>query len=283
MDVAALLLAGTLLSPASIPDTTVALRRGDHVVVENLSGRVVVRAWDRGELGFAGDGDRVRDLGVVRSGRRVTVGSTDRKRRGLDVDMELRVPPWVSLEVRGRSVDVTVVGLTEGVQVHTVEGDIVAQAVGGDVTLSTVDGEIRVDGAAGRVTARSRGDDVRLARVRGDVDVSSGSGDVVLEAIEAASVRAETLDGDLSFQGELRRGGSYWFSVHDGDAEVTLPPGAGVRAKVSTFDGEFTSQVPVVLKGYRGGGTFEFVLGDGGASLEIHVFDGEIRLLSGRR
>lgn len=273
-----LLLAGWLLALGAPPDTTVALRRGDRVVVQNLSGSVEVQAWDRPELAVEGWGEELVNLGVERSGERLLVGSTDRKGRGLDVEVRLRVPPWASLEIRGRELDVTVTGTQSDLQVHTVEGTITASRVSGVVTLTTVDGEILVEDATGKVSARSRGEDVTLRRVRGDVEAHSGSGDVVLEEMAASSLRAETLDGDMRFEGSLSRSGSYWFSVHDGDADLTFPAGTGATVRVATFDGEFTSDFPVTLQGYGGGGVFDFVLGDGGAKLEIQVFDGEIHL-----
>jgi hypothetical protein len=48
---------------------------------------------------------------------------------------------------------------------------------------------------------------------------------------------------------------------------------------VSTFDGEFESEFPVVVQRFTGGREFEFILGEGAARLQIQVFDGEIRLL----
>jgi hypothetical protein len=278
-----LLLAGLVVTAGIFPDTSVTLRPGDRVVVEDLSGSVVVRAWERSTLSLGGRSDDTRGMSVTRSGERVAVGSADRKGRGRDVAVELRLPPWVALEIQGRELDVEVSGMTAEVRVRVIEGDIEGRDLGGVVTLSNVEGLIRVDGVRGRVSARSRGDDVFIRRAAGDVEVESGSGDLTLEDIDATSVRAQTLDGDLVFRGAMRRGGSYWFSVHDGDAEVTVPPGTGLSAKVATFDGEFTSDFPVTLQRYQGKGVFEFTLGDGGATLEIQVFDGQIRLLSGGR
>ena len=52
---------------------------------------------------------------------------------------------------------------------------------------------------------------------------------------------------------------------------------------MATFDGEFESEFPVVLQGLQSGGSFEFTLGEGGASLTLEAFDGEIRLLRDTR
>ena len=281
----ALVLAGWLLaSGGAPPDTTVELRRGDRVVVENLSGTVEVQAWDRAALALRGEADEGSAVVVRRVGDRVVVGSGDSKGRGLGVDVRLRLPPWVALEIRGRSLDVAVSGMASEVQVHTVEGDVRASDVSGSVTLASVEGRIEVRNGRGRISARSRGNDVILRAVEGTVEVESGSGDLLLEDLTATSVQAETLDGNLTFQGTLARGGTYRFSVHDGDADLVVPPGTGARARVSTFDGEFVSDFPITLQRYGGGGVFEFTLGDGGADLEVQVFDGEIRLRSaGRR
>lgn len=279
----ALLLAGWLLVGGVLPDTVVGLRRGDRVIVENMSGQVAVRSWDRDEISLRSQGDRGGDVSVTRVGSALSVHAGDRKGRERSSSVEIRLPSWVALEIRGRQLDVSVTGMAGMLQVHVVQGDIRAADLSGVITLSTVQGEIEVDGASGKISARSRGDDVVMRRVRGELEASTGDGDVILEEITAARVRAETLDGDLRFQGVLASAGSYQFSVHDGDAEIVVPAGSGVRATVSTFAGEFVSDFPVTLQRYGSGGTFEFVLGDGGASLEIKVFDGEIRLMSGGR
>lgn len=276
-----MLMAGWLLAGGgAAPDTALDLRRGDVVVVEGLSGSVEVRAWERASVSVEGAGGDARGVAVRREGGRVLVGPGDRKGRGLGVSLQVRVPSWAALEIQGRDLDVDVAGTGSDLTVRTVSGDIVAADVSGTVTFSTVEGRVEVTGARGSVSARSRGDDVVLTRVQGDVDVESGSGDLRLQDVVATSVRAQTLDGDLFFQGPLARGGRYWFSTHDGDAELALPARTGVRARVSTFDGEFASDFPVTLQRYGGGGTFEFTLGDGGADLEVQVFDGEIRLRS---
>lgn len=282
MDVGAILTAGWLLSLAgAVPDTTVDVRRGDRVVVEGLSGAVEVRSWDRPSLSVTDASGDVQDVVVRRVGGRLLVGSGDRKRRALPVELRIRVPSWAPLEVQGRALEVDVSGLGSEVVVRTVEGNILASAVSGSVVLSTVEGRVDVRDARGNISARSRGDDVTLVRVEGAVEAESGSGDLRLEDVTASSVRAQTLDGDLYFRGALARGGTYWFSVHDGDADLVVPAGTGARARVATFDGEFVSDFPVTLQRYGGGGMFEFTLGDGAASLEIQVFDGEIRLRSG--
>ncbi len=279
--IAALLLSAVMAGPAA-QDTVLDVRRGDRLVVENFSGTLSVSTWNRDVMEVRGrEGDRT-DVSVSRSGSRLTVQHAARRGRDREVDLVVRVPAWLALDVGGRELEVTVRGLSGGVEVRNIEGDIDVQDTSGSLRLRTVDGEVTVRNHRGTVEARSQGDDVTLIGVVGDVDVESGNGDLLLDDVDGSVVRAETLDGDVRFSGPIRPGGRYSISVHDGDAIVAVPASAGLDVSVSTFDGEFMSDFPVILQSYRGGRAFEFTLGRGGASLEIQVFDGEIRLLERR-
>jgi hypothetical protein len=131
------------------------------------------------------------------------------------------------------------------------------------------------------VRASSQADDVTLRRIAGSVEVHSGDGDILLDALESMSVRAEAQDGDIVFSGSIEDGGEYGFYLHDGDVTLELPADVSARVHVSTFDGEFTSDFPVRVESFSAGRQFDFVLGRGSASIDIEVFDGEIRLARG--
>lgn len=269
----------TVSLPAAASDTTVELRSGDRVVVERFMGSLSVQGWNRPTLSIAAGEDESRGMDVSRDGDVVTVRPYDRKSRQLDIDRVLHLPSWVDLQIEGRELDVSVSGIEGTVQVRNISGDLTVDGPSRGVTLSSIEGELTVRGARGPVTARSRGEDVSLFDVRGDVNVSSGDGDLHLEDVHASTLQAETLDGDVFFSGTLAPNGTYGISVHDGDATLVLARDADARVSVSTFDGEFTSEFPVTLQGYSGGGTFDFTLGKGSARMEVKVFDGEIKLL----
>jgi len=275
-----LVFAVALLVAAPGADTTVALQEGDRVVVQNLLGEIFVETWSRGELRVMGEEGDEADVVVTRSGSRVVIRPDDRwGRRGEDVT--LRLPAWVALEIGGRSLDVTVEGMQAGVTVENVEGDIEVTGTSGPLQLTTTEGEVKVERARGSVRVSAQADDVLLEDVVGDVWVTAGSGDVDLLGIDGGEVFVETVSGGVTFVGRLRTGGTYEFSTHSGDADVTVPGNVSARVSVSTFDGEFDSDFPVRVEGYSGGRTFDFILGDGAASLSIRVFDGEIHLREG--
>ena len=279
----ALLLALALAAPGPdlAQDTVVELRRGDTVVLEGLSGEVSVETWARDELELRSEGD-ASALQVRRSGSSVRVERDDRKGRRGSVEAAVRVPPWVSVEVSGRSLDLWVDGVDGPIGVRVVDGDVWIRNAGGPVDVRTVEGEIDVTGARGGVNLSSQSDEVRLRDVRGAVVVHSGSGDLQLSDVVSSDVRAETQDGDIHFSGPIEDGGNYRFFVHDGDAIIAIPSESNARVSVSTFDGEFESEFPVLIERFRGGREFDFQVGEPRARIEIQVFDGEIRLLRRR-
>jgi hypothetical protein len=274
----AILISVTLGATLPPGDTIVELRRGDRVVVDNLTGDISVQGWDRDVMEVHGE-DRADVLAVRRSGREVRIVRGDVRGRRRSVDAVIRVPSWVDLRIGGLSLDVSVRGVDGAVEIGNVSGEIRIVDSDGPVDARSIDGEILVEDVRAGVSASAQSDDVTLRRVRGAVDVHSGSGDILLLDIESESVRAETQDGDIEFRGDIADGGMYGFYVHDGDAVIAVPSSMNARVSVSTFDGEFESEFPVRVERFTSGREFEFVLGDGSARLQIDVFDGEIRLV----
>lgn len=258
-------------------DTVVSIRPGDRVVLENLVGSVSVGSWGRSELEVRTD-DRGSTVMVRRSGSAVRVLPDDSKGRRRSVDASIRLPASVDLRVSGRALDVVIEGMEGRIEVDNVRGNVRIDGAAGAVRVRTIEGDIDVSRARAGVTASSQSDDVRLREVSGDVDVHSGDGDLELMDIRSSSVRAETQDGDIDFSGVIEDGGEYGFFVHDGDATIAIPAETDARVEVSTFDGEFESEFPVVLERFTGGREFDFSIGEPRARIQIQVFDGEIRL-----
>lgn len=263
---------------AQATDTTVELRRGDRVVIEELSGEISISTWDRDAIEVLEEGG-AGGVSLRRSGTTVTVvGGEGRRRRRRSTDASVRVPRWVDLEIGSPSLDVTVNGVDGMVTVGTVSGDVVIEEVGGDVDVRSISGEIRVTDARGRVSVSSQADDVTLRRVSGPVEAHSGDGNILLDDLRSTSVRAEARDGDIVFTGAVAEDGDYGFFLHDGDATVTIPATTSARVSVSTFGGEFQSDFTVRVGRFTSGRQFDFVLGDGDARIQIEVFDGDISL-----
>lgn len=267
---------------AAVRDTVVPLTRGDRVLIENPAGDLLVGTWDRSSLSVESASRETVSVDLVRTDGGVRVRIRERKGRSWSGVLRVTLPAWAALEARGREGEVTVEGVRGGIVVRTMDGPVRLRDVAGGVRVRTVEGSVLVDGVEGEVEVRGVDEGVRVYRARaGSISVHTVDGDVVLEDVEASGVDVSTVDGDLAFSGPLRAGGVYRLVTHDGDVTATVPGSPDARVTVSTFDGSFDSDFPVVVERFRGGELLSFTLGQGGAELQLEAFDGEIRLRRG--
>jgi len=108
----------------------------------------------------------------------------------------------------------------------------------------------------------------------GSVRVESTDGELELLDVIGLQVTAITVEGDVTFEGEVEAGGMLSLTTHDGDVHATLPAGVGADVEVSTFDGDFESDFPVRTRGIRAGRPLTFTLGSGDRRVMLQSFDG---------
>jgi len=120
---------------------------------------------------------------------------------------------------------------------------------------------------------------VRVSDASGDIAAETVNGDVVLERVDATTLDATTVNGDLGYDGPLRSGGRYTLSTHNGDISLAMAENASAMVSVSTFSGDFESDFPVPVRETRKGQRFSFTLGAGSAQVSLESFQGTIRLV----
>ena len=280
------LVLGLALAAASAPapaaadagtDTVIAVRRDQVLIGNGFAGRVAVEVWNQDRIEVVEEGTEGR-VTLRTVGNQIMLGGAGARRRAAGA-VRLRVPAWLPVQLRGGALSVTVDGLTAVVDLSSVEGDLALRNVSGDVFASSIEGSVSVERASGRLRLRSVEEGVHASQIDAEsVLIESTSGSVFLDGVSARTVDATTTDGDISFVGELRAGGAYRLSTHDGDIDVALPAGVDATVTVSTFDGEFLPQMPITLDRFRGGKEMTFTLGRGGARLTLNAFDGDIVL-----
>ena len=264
-------------------DTTVAVRAGARLNLDNFDGGVTITTWNKSSMRVQATHDD--DTRIEIDARGGSVDVRGRSRYGPpDVEYRITVPADMSLEIGTQSGDVDIDGSRGEIQVQTVEGRITVSGGSGRVSLSSVEGEVQLTGASGRISISAVDGSVSVKGARGDLQISAVDGAILLEDIDAASVEASTVDGAIDFRGMIKEGGRYRLSSHDGDVTVTAPS-INASVSVSTYEGEFESDFPVTITGTRSRKRLDFTLGSGSARLELESFDGSVRLRkeSGRR
>lgn len=274
--VAALLI--TLLTTGGGVDTTIAVKRGTRLEVDNFAGEIKVRAWARDALRIQASHSRRTRVDIDRSASAIRLTAIGRMVPG-QVDYQLTVPTWMPLDLHGLSAEIDVEGTRAAVQAKTVNGSV--RIVGGAETVAatSIQGPVQVLNAKGRVEVSSVNEAVKLRRIDGDVTAESVNGVIVLDAVDAKSLEASTVNGNILFLGPMMSGGLYSFSTHNGSLLVGMPDKPDVAVSVATFNGDFSSSIPLSLERGRRGKRFEFTLGSGSAKLELESFGGSVHLL----
>lgn len=274
------LLTGSLaLTLAQQLDTTVAVGRGQRLDVNAYGGELTVRTWNRNAVRVetsASGQDRVE---VSSSATAVSVRTHGRQGPPSEIELRISVPVWMALTLSGVNTSMKLDGVRAPISAETVEGDVDVSGGEGLISLRSVQGSVTLRGARGRISVNSVNEDVEVANSAGDVIAQTVNGEIALRSVDAASVDASTVNGDIWYSGPIRAGGRYAFSTHNGDIGLTVAEGTSASVAVSTFSGEFESEFPVPLRGTRKGKGFSFTLGAGSAQVTLESFQGTIQLV----
>jgi hypothetical protein len=265
---------------APAADTTIAARPGDLLVAETVAGTITVGVWERDEVRLEGTSSR----GLHRDGSTLHLDHRGLGRGGRPARDERRatyvltVPSWLDLRVGGRSLDVRIAGTGGRLVVTTLNGDVRLEGTGGDVEVRTASGDIEAMDVRGRTDLYAVDGDIDVRGAAGRLRIGSTDGDLAVRNAALDRLDAETTDGHVTFEGMLLPGSTVRLATHDGDVNVAVPADAGAEVAVRTFDGAFMPDFPVQTTGLRAGERLRFVMGQGGATLELQSFDGDIRL-----
>lgn len=282
------LLAGALASalplqqPTFDTDTTVTVSAGTRLKLDNVGGEVTIKAWDRNQVRVQAIHSSRTMVGISLSEATLRLsprGSRGISRMGGVVDYTLTVPAAMSIEIGGMYADVNIEGTRGEISVQTVEGNINVKGGGDVLNLQTVNGKVTVAGARGRLDLRSVSEDVEVSDVVGDVVAETVSGDVTMSRIDGKRVEAQTVSGDVHFDGTLRADGTYSFLTHSGDVVLGIPEGTSALIRTATGNGDVTSSFSLPASERSSRRRQEFRLGGGGASIEVETFSGDIRLV----
>ena len=261
-------------------DETVEVMRGGRLTVDNFAGEVVVRTWERDSLQVRAWHSSRAKVSVRPVSGGISVRA-DQSGRG-SVDYEITAPVWMPIRVVGTYNFITIEGAQAEVSAETTRGDVVVRGGTGNVTAKSITGEVIVEGARGRITASSVNEGVRISGATGDITAESSNGSISLTDIRSQNVEANTINGDIEFEGPSLDRGRFRFTTHNGNIIVAIPETSNVTFTIRSYEGRFTSSLN--LNGpprseVRQGRRTLYTLGKGTAEMEIESFDGSIRLI----
>jgi hypothetical protein len=211
-----------------------------RIEIDNMKGRIQVRAWDRNEVRVTGTlGDGVEKLVVdgdrgnleIRVEYPKRMGSWRNDRTG-PTELLLQVPLQASLDIESVSADIDVDGVApDEIDVDTVSGNVTIAAAPRHASIESVSGDLAL-------TLNSR-----------EARTESVSGDIVLKGRLDGEVHAETVSGDITIdsRGERVRRLSTGTVSGDADVRVGLADGVFLTPCANNPAGRIDSYLPKVV------------------------------------
>jgi DUF4097 and DUF4098 domain-containing protein YvlB len=261
-------------------DTTLALSRGGQVDLGNVSGEIRVSASDRRDVRISATIERGR-FELSASGSRIGLRTRSVSNRQSSAYIEVQVPIGTRVQAS------TVSGLVE---VRGTQSEVVAKSVSGRVDVrgarerldvETVSGTLDLKDVQGRLNIEGVSADIELDEVVGEVAAETVSGTIQIARSRLSGLRAETVSGSISYEGNLDASGSYRMNTHSGGITLTLPANVGASLELETFSGRISSDFPLTLQPGEATGRrrrMEFTLGGGGARVTAGAFSGNITI-----
>ena len=292
----ALLVAASLPALAATPIHQVRpLSAEGTVSIDNVKGRIVVRTWDRAEVGITGTlGEGVEKLLVegTADDLRIEVRNPsggggwfgwggDGGRSGPSV-IEVSVPARAGVKVDSVSASVAISGVAgRRLSVDTVSGNVVVSAARpGEASIDSVSGDLDLDLETASLAVDSVSGDVRVkGRLSGSVEINTVSGDAELSAGRLERLALNSVSGDSRVRAGLAPGGRISSDSVSGGLTLTLPADTSARLRVETFSGGISSPVgKVQTEEYGPGKRLEARLGAGGGEIRLESFSGDVRV-----
>jgi DUF4097 and DUF4098 domain-containing protein YvlB len=270
--VVALLLASSAHAQTRRFERHFAVQGKPVVTVENATGRIQVRAWDKKEVLIAGQKASASvEVDTEQVGNRIEVAtrviSGNANPDALRADYDISVPVESELQVRSDSGNVTV---------DSVHGDMSFDTVAADLALQDVEGYLMVKSIGGSTTC---------TRCSGRFDATSISGNFRLLQPTMDNVRVQTSSGNILFDGSFMNRGIYVLKNYSGTIEVRFSSSDSFDVRATSLYGNVINQAPVVpdrhnMPAPRNGlakGLFGS-MNDGRAKVELSSFNGTIKI-----
>jgi DUF4097 and DUF4098 domain-containing protein YvlB len=257
-----------------------------HVDISNVAGKIEVYGWSKNSVEVTGElGEKVEELVLERDGDRVTVKVKVPQKSSSKISSEIvvRLPEGSSIDVSGVSADIDVEDVSGEQSIHTVSGDVTTQAAAADVEAVSVSGDVSVEGDRkdAETFANTVSGDVTLFGLGGEVKANAVSGDVTIDEGSFDRVALESVNGDLFFLAELRKGGKLGVETVNGDVQIEFSGTVSADFDIDTFNGDiencFGPKAERTSK-YAPGWQLNFTEGGGDSSVTISTLNGDIHI-----
>lgn len=285
------LLALSAVAGAATPiDQTRALDARGRIDIENLKGRIQVRAWERNEVKISGTlGDGVEKLVVEGDSEHLVVKVQYPRNSGWGgnksgpTDLQLTVPVRAELEIDSVSADVDVSGVASSkLSIDSVSGSVLVAAAPGEVDVESVSGDLRLTVNSADVQAQTvSGGIILRGRMNGQIKTETVSGDidVAVNGERVSEFSSSTVSGNAQVRTALAAKGEIGMESVSGDLLLVLPRNLSAQVSGESFSGDLKAPGAKIQKPEHGpGSSFNTRYGTGEGEIRLETFSGNAEL-----
>ena len=257
-----------------------------RVEIDNLKGRVEVRAWDREEVRVTGSlGDGVEKLVIDgdRDELRIEVKYPNRSRNTEPTMLVVQVPLQAELEIETVSADIDVHGVApRELSLQSVSGDIVANGAPRRASVESVSGDVNLTFNSSEVEASTvSGDLVVAGRLTGEASVETVSGDLRFDSRgeRLRKFSAGSVSGNIAARLALAEAGEIRMESVSGDLGLDVPKALSAEVTGESFSGDLSApRAKIQREDFGPGSSFHQRYGDGKGEIRLETFSGDARL-----
>jgi len=241
------------------------------VTIHNPNGTVTVRAWTKSEV-------------MVVARRATAEVEVDTEQTGNRVDVMTRqVPDTASPDDLRADLEISVPEDAE-LQIHNDSGGVNVSNVLGDMNVETIAADVAMADAAGYLTVKTVGGSFLCERCAGRIEVSSISGNFRFIDLRSYHVRAQTSEGNITFNGAFLPNGIYQLKNYSGVIEVRFSPADSFDMSATSLKGRVNNEAKLTPSSHhhflpRFGNALFGTFNAGRAKVDLSSFDGTINIL----
>ena len=267
-------------------DQTRPLDPRGRVEIDNLKGRVEVRAWDRPEVKITGSlGAGVEKLSVEgdRGALHIEVKYPNRANNTEPTVLVVQVPLQADLEISTVSANIDVHGVApRELSLESVSGDIVANGAPRQASVESVSGDVVLTFNSGDVEASAVSGDLTLnGRLNGEVSVETVSGNMRVDSRgeRLRRLSASTVSGDAELKAALAPDGEISMESVSGDLTLIAPRDLSAKVSGESFSGDLNAPgAKIEREEFGPGSSFHTRYGAGKGEVRIETFSGDATL-----
>lgn len=197
---------------------------------------------------------------------------------GLAVDLTIRLPEAVAVEIRTEMGDIHVLDNPAGVRISSRAGDVKIRGANGAVEVSADSGDVALeDVESPSVTLETKSGDLSLKSVRGNINARTAAGDITVKESFGKVVALETVSGDVHV--DLIEPVTQSLNVRtvSGDVAIDLPDGGDCRVSLSSLRGDVATEIELEDEA-KSEGRRTGKIGAGIGTLDVSAVTGDVSL-----